>query len=305
MTDAMSQWQAAQGQRFRLRLWVLAHLLHRREECEEPFLKVEIADLAKECRIGFETCAGCLGDIAKNLTVENRGRKRFMKMVVQLEPEFFKPFWRISKLSVKDVSACLHGLLMGNECKDYWPIVTERAKERKSVSEDKYEFFYGGPFSQWLDCDFTVEGVRYGCAEQYMMHQKALFFEDAESARKIMAARHPREQKALGRKVKGFDKEKWEAVARDIVYKGNYEKFRQNKGLLYALKETVGKELVEASPTDRIWGIGLAEDDDLRLDPANWRGTNWLGEVLMKVRDDLVAGVERTEDFGWTEAPES
>lgn len=165
--------------------------------------------------------------------------------------------------------------------------------------EDKYEFFYGGSFSQWLICDFSVDGIRYNCAEQYMMHMKAIFFNDGVSANKIMKARHPREQKALGRTVKNFVKEKWDGVSRDFVYKGNYAKFQQNKGLLYALSKAKDKIIVEASPTDQIWGIGLSTDDDRRFDPEQWRGTNWLGEVLMKVRDDLEAGIYRTKDFGW------
>lgn len=165
---------------------------------------------------------------------------------------------------------------------------------------NQYVFFYGGPFSQWLGCDFKVDGVTYNCAEQYMMHQKALTFGDTEIAAQIMRERHPRDQKALGRKVRNFDAKKWNEVARDIVYKGNYAKFQQNKGLLYALNETKGKLLVEASPTDKIWGIGLSTDDERRHDPANWRGTNWLGEVITKVREDLEAGVYRTEGFDWS-----
>ena len=164
----------------------------------------------------------------------------------------------------------------------------------------KYTFFYGGSFSQWLRCDFTVDGVAYSCAEQYMMHMKAKTFGDEESAKKIMKANHPREQKALGRKVTNFDAAKWNEVARDLVYKGNYAKFQQNKGLLYTLNESKGTLLVEASPTDKIWGIGLGMDDDRKEDPANWRGTNWLGEVITKVREDLEAGVYRTDNFNWS-----
>lgn len=164
---------------------------------------------------------------------------------------------------------------------------------------DKYTFFYGGSFSQWLRCEFTVDGTSYSCAEQYMMAMKAETFGDQEAKKAIMKASHPREQKALGRKVKNFDPKKWSEVARDIVYKGNYAKFQQNKGLLYVLNETEGTLLVEASPTDKIWGIGMKEGAAGIEDPKNWKGTNWLGEVITKVREDLKDGIYRTEGFNW------
>jgi ribA/ribD-fused uncharacterized protein len=105
---------------------------------------------------------------------------------------------------------------------------------------------------------------------------------------KIMAATHPREQKALGREVKNFDKAKWDAVARDIVYKGNEAKFSQNADYMAALMATKGTVLVEASPTDDIWGIKIGLDDARKADPKNWKGTNWLGEVLTKLRDNFI-----------------
>ena len=156
--------------------------------------------------------------------------------------------------------------------------------------------------SQWISCDFEIDGVRYNCAEQYMMAEKARFFEDEFHEKLIMDARYPRDQKKLGKKVRGFDKEKWEAVARDVVYHGNMAKFKQNPGLEYELRDTKDEWLVEASPTDIIWGVGVGyiDGDDTVLDPANWKGTNWLGEVLMKVREDIVAGVETTEGFDWS-----
>ena len=159
--------------------------------------------------------------------------------------------------------------------------------------------FYGGFMSQWFSCDFEIDGVTYNCTEQYMMAEKARFFEDAVYEKLIMEAHHPWDQKQFGKNVRGFDKEKWEAVARDIVYRGNYAKFKQNPGLEYELLDTKDECLVEASPTDRIWGVGLDQYDDAVLDPKNWQGTNWLGEVIMKVREDIVAGVETTDGFDW------
>jgi ribA/ribD-fused uncharacterized protein len=165
----------------------------------------------------------------------------------------------------------------------------------------KYTLFYGGPFSQWFDVDFEVDSVKYVNAEQYMMAGKAKLFGDTETLALIMKAHHPREHKRLGRQVKNFDPDKWDATSRDVVYEGNYAKFSQNPELLQALMETQGTTLVEASPTDLLWGIGLSEWDEKAQDKANWRGVNWLGEVLTKVRDDLAKGVKTTKDFGWSE----
>src|SRR5206468_4265378 len=97
-----------------------------------------------------------------------------------------------------------------------------------------------------------------GCAEQYMMHRKALLFGDAEIAAEILEADHPRAHKALGRKVRGFDDAKWRREREAIVLAGNRAKFTQNEDLRAHLLATRGTELVEASPHDRIWGIGLA-----------------------------------------------
>lgn len=161
-------------------------------------------------------------------------------------------------------------------------------------------FFYGGICSQWLPCEFEVDGVKYNCAEQYMMACKARVFNDEESLQKIMEADHPRDQKALGRKVKNFNEAAWNRVARDFVYEGNYAKFTQNEGLKLDLFSTGDALLVEASPYDKIWGIGMGEFDDDRHDPAKWKGTNWLGEVITKVREDIRAGV-KTTDHNWSD----
>ena len=151
---------------------------------------------------------------------------------------------------------------------------------------DKYVFFYGGPFSQWYRSKFTIDGVEYNCAEQYMMAQKALLFGDEEARVKIMKSHSPSDQKAAGRKVKNFDPDKWNLVAKSVVYRANIAKFSTPYLKEYILA-TGNKEIVEASPTDRIWGIGLSEDNPDIYDKSKWRGTNWLGEVIMQVRDTL------------------
>ncbi|MFV3129115.1 NADAR family protein [Niveispirillum sp. KHB5.9] len=154
---------------------------------------------------------------------------------------------------------------------------------------DRFTFFWNGPFSQWHRCNFAVDGAIYNCAEQYMMAEKARLFGDEQALAKIMAAGHPRDQKAAGRRVAGFTEEAWNAVRLAIVQRGNRAKFTTHGDLLALLLETDGTELVEASPLDTIWGVGLAADDPAILDRANWRGLNLLGTVLTQLRDQLLS----------------
>lgn len=151
---------------------------------------------------------------------------------------------------------------------------------------DQFVFFYGGPFSQWVPCKFEVSGIKYCTAEQFMMAAKAKIFGDKETYAKIMASSDPREQKALGRQVKNFNATLWANAAEEVVYIGNYAKF-SDPTFKQILLDTGNKEIVEASPYDTIWGIGMGEGDPDRFDKTKWKGTNLLGEVLMKVRRAL------------------
>lgn len=146
--------------------------------------------------------------------------------------------------------------------------------------------FYGGHFSQWCPVVFTVDGITYNCAEQYMMAQKARLFNDAEALKAIMASFSPSRQKAIGKTVKGFDKRTWEVVARDVVRTGTMAKFSLPE-FSGALLLTGDATIVEASATDRIWGIGLDEYHPEAMQRSKWRGTNWLGDCLMDVRRAL------------------
>lgn len=172
------------------------------------------------------------------------------------------------------------------------------------MSEEKFTLFYGnsdatkGVFSQWHICRFNVDGIEYNCAEQFMMASKARLFGDKKCEEAVMEAKHPRDQKAIGRLVKPFDAGKWDSVARDLVYEGNYAKFTQNDDLKETLLSTQGTTLVEASPYDQIWGIGRGLSDPLALKRETWNGTNWLGEVLTKLRHDLIAGI-KSDTFDW------
>lgn len=146
-----------------------------------------------------------------------------------------------------------------------------------------------GCLSQWWPSVFTDDGRRYDTAEHYMMAHKAWLFGDTEVADKILASGHPRNAQKLGRQVRGYAQAVWEAERFAIVVRGNVLKFGQHPELLAYLRSTGDRVLVEASPKDRIWGIGLAGDDPRAADPATWRGLNLLGRALMEARAQLAA----------------
>ena len=148
--------------------------------------------------------------------------------------------------------------------------------------------FWDGPLSQWNQSSFTdTMGGRYNCCEQYMMFHKALLFKDSDSALSIREARMPSEQKHLGSMVKGFDQAIWDKSKLGIVWQGNFLKFSQNESLKRFLLSTEDKTLVEASPFDAVWGVGMRDSDPEIYNPEMWRGQNLLGKTLMSVRDFL------------------
>lgn len=139
--------------------------------------------------------------------------------------------------------------------------------------------------SQWYESPFTIEGITYRCAEQYMMTQKALLFNDHETYSLIMNTSDQHEMKRLGRLVKGFDSKVWDDNKHNIVLNGNVAKFTQNENLKEYILKTNDKIIVEASPYDNIWGIGIREDHKNATKPHLWQGKNLLGFILMEVRD--------------------
>ncbi|MFF0649307.1 NADAR family protein [Streptomyces tendae] len=164
----------------------------------------------------------------------------------------------------------------------------------------KYLCFWGhrprpdgsiGPscLSQWWPSPFTVDGVQYATAEHWMMAGKARLFADAEAERRVLAAAHPAGAKKAGRLVRGFDEAVWERERFRIVVEGSVHKFASDPALRAFLLGTGGRVLVEASPVDRVWGIGLAADDEAAQDPERWRGPNLLGFALMAARERLRA----------------
>lgn len=141
--------------------------------------------------------------------------------------------------------------------------------------------------SQWYDCSFVVDGVTYHTTEQYMMAGKARLFGDEEVFREIMAADTPDAYKKLGRRIRGFDQALWDANKYDIVVAGNKAKFGQNPDIKEFLLATGDAILAEASPYDRIWGIGLDRTEAMKGTVNDWKGENLLGCALMEVREWL------------------
>jgi ribA/ribD-fused uncharacterized protein len=142
-------------------------------------------------------------------------------------------------------------------------------------------------FSQWWVAPFEVEGITYRTAEHWMMAGKARLFKDEETLKTVLAVENPVDVKEAGRLVQRFDPEVWDAHKFDIVVEGNWHKFRQNEILGRFLAETESRVLVEASPRDTIWGIGMSAENPASRDPALWRGENLLGFALMEVREKL------------------
>jgi ribA/ribD-fused uncharacterized protein len=141
--------------------------------------------------------------------------------------------------------------------------------------------------SQWFPRAFVLDGVRYDTAEHFMMAEKARLFEDDAALAAILEAKSPADAKALGRAVRNFDPGAWSSARFDAVVRGNVAKFGQHADLAAFLRGTGDTVIVEASPRDRIWGIGMgASNPDARV-PARWRGQNLLGFALMEARARL------------------
>ncbi|MEU3932046.1 NADAR family protein [Streptomyces sp. NPDC029044] len=141
--------------------------------------------------------------------------------------------------------------------------------------------------SQWWPSPFTVDGEAYATAEHWMMAGKARLFEDPAAEHAALAAGHPAEAKKAGRLVRGFDETTWARERFRIVVEGSVHKFGAHPELMAYLLGTGDRVLVEASPVDRVWGIGLAADDAAAMDPERWRGPNLLGFALMEARERL------------------
>jgi ribA/ribD-fused uncharacterized protein len=153
-------------------------------------------------------------------------------------------------------------------------------------------YFYGGIFSNWCSCEYhdPLADLAFYNTEQNFMYYKAVVFHDLVTAAKIVKEKNPAEVKKYGRQVRNYNDKAWQALRYGYMVYVNYLKFSQNEELKKELLYTVDKILVEASPTDLVWGIGLAENDPSITDENMWRGTNLLGKALMEVRNMILYG---------------
>ena len=152
---------------------------------------------------------------------------------------------------------------------------------------DSMVWFWYGPISNFWPCKFTENGIEYNCSEQYFMAQKAKLFNDTYTENEIMKVHSPKFQKRLGRTVDNFNQSVWDSNCEEIMIRANRLKYSQNPELKQLLVNTGNKEIVEASPYDKIWGIGLNPYDPNVEDKTKWKGENKLGKCLMVVRDEL------------------
>uniref|UniRef100_A0A8R1DXX9 NADAR domain-containing protein n=1 Tax=Caenorhabditis japonica TaxID=281687 RepID=A0A8R1DXX9_CAEJA len=149
------------------------------------------------------------------------------------------------------------------------------------------------PFSNFNPANFQVRDheklLEFRFSEQYFMYQKSIFANDPLSAEKVLKADEPLKMKKIGRalKMSREDLDRWSTVSRDVMYRACLEKFSQSEPHRLSLFRTHGMNLVEASPFDKVWGIGLSKDDQRAENPETWMGTNWLGQVLNRVREEL------------------
>lgn len=150
-----------------------------------------------------------------------------------------------------------------------------------------HEYDAFGELSQWYTSPFVIEGIRYETAEQYMMAKKALLAGDLEHYILIMHEKDPAQCKKYGKNVRALDVAAWNNCKEEVVYHANLAKFTQNPVLKDLLLSTGHKVLAEASPYDKIWGIGLEAANPDSADPTKWKGDNLLGKILMRIREEL------------------
>jgi ribA/ribD-fused uncharacterized protein len=178
------------------------------------------------------------------------------------------------------------------------PTTSNLIRQIERGDQVKFLFFWGhrpqpdgsigaGCLSQWWPAPFTIDGRTFATAEHYMMWRKAWLFVDTSIAEQVLAAPHPQQAKRLGRQVRDFEDQIWQEARFDIVVAGSVAKFGQHHELRRYLLGTGDRVLVEASPQDRIWGIGLSAADERASHPDQWLGLNLLGFALMAARTSL------------------
>jgi ribA/ribD-fused uncharacterized protein len=181
-------------------------------------------------------------------------------------------------------------------------------KKRSNTEEFEYLYFWRavsdpggrigvGCFSQWWPAPFSIGEQEFPTAEHFMMHSKAVLFEDMERADEILNTESCEEVKRIGGEVENFDEQLWTEHRFAVVLRGNLAKFSQNQPLKEYIMSTTEKIIVEASPVDPVWGIGLSEEEARKTPPSEWKGLNLLGFALMRTRSLLECGQEYVSEF--------
>lgn len=156
---------------------------------------------------------------------------------------------------------------------------------------DEFVFFWSDePFTNFTPCpNLTYLGIDWKSSEQAFMWVKAVEFKDFKTAQLIRSAETPRDAKRLGRQVKPFDAEQWNKVSYDHMRQIVDIKFRSNPEFMKALLNPrfFNRKFVEASPYDRIWGIGYKAEDALHVWRGSW-GENRLGNILTALRNQYL-----------------
>ena len=158
---------------------------------------------------------------------------------------------------------------------------------KKNLETDTHFYFWTNWLSNWKICKIVdpITNLEFTSTEQIYMWYKAHFFNDADTRKQLEAKLTPKQAKDLGRVVKNYQDDLWECVRFDYMVYSNYLKYTQNPDLKEKLLATGEKVLVEASPYDKVWGVGLLASNPLILDDKNWTGRNLLGKSIMKVRN--------------------
>lgn len=264
----------------------------------------ETLGIALYCALKYEKdfSAGIIAAVNHNGDSDSTGSVTGNILGALLGYERMEAKWKehleLSEVILELADDLCHGCQMSEHGHYADPVWVEKYRNMHRytfLGYDKYVFFWKakeeyGEFSNWYSSPFVFEDFEYQHLEQYMMARKAKLFHDAKRYTRILRADSPRECKDLGREVAGFSEDIWNEEKFEIVKEGLREKFTQNPGLLKKLLATGERILVEASPLDRIWGIGLDEKNAKRTPPQDWPGENLLGKALMELRRELENG---------------
>ena len=233
----------------------------------------------------------------RDLLNRNQGNRMFMNQDFPPEVEKKRAFLRpyVKAAYAVDRKAVLVGDMIMVDGKKYATTEVENlpedmGPEKVAIQEknDNVLFYRSDAYlSNFYNAPMTIENVEYQSVEQFFTAEKARTFGNNITVNKIMDSNSPSEMKFFGKNTKGFSQSIWDAKASTVMLAGLRSKFHQNKNLQRKLLDTQQKHLAEASKNDKVWGIGMSITDPNAFDREKWQGKNQLGNLLMKVRDEI------------------